>query len=63
MPVILFHGNNLSGYLILLLFLIFQTGIWFEKQNLIYELKKNQKEFSLVLEELERKNNLAVEGV
>lgn len=58
----LFPGSNGSGYMILMLFLLLQVGFLCRQSETQYEIKKNQKEYSLVLEELERKNNLAVIG-
>lgn len=61
-PVILFPGNSSAIYFIFTFYLLIQTGMYFKKTEIRYEYMKNQKEYCLVLEELERKNNLAISG-
>lgn len=61
MPVILFHGSKYSGVIILVLFLLFQVSLLSQKNEIQQEIKNKQKEYSLILEELERKNDFALQ--
>lgn len=56
------HGNNAFFYLFLILFLFYQLGFMCKQKEIQYEIRKNQKEYSLILEELEEKNNIALNG-
>lgn len=60
--MILCHGNNTFGYLMLAIFLLLQIGTCLKTRELQYDIQKNQKEYSIVLNELEEKNNLILKG-
>lgn len=62
MPVTYCRGNNVPVYIVLLLMLLLQMGISLKKQELQYEIRKNLKNYTLVMEELERKNNCELKG-
>lgn len=58
---ILFRGSNFL-YAGVALFMAFVICYQLKISELKYEIKKNEKEYVLVLDELEKENNLAING-
>jgi len=60
--VICTPGNDLWIYFLLILLVIVQFQFNCKTKETQYELKKNQKEYSLVMDELEKQNLVEIKG-